>query len=150
MHLNDDDGLINVTISVYNGEPILDAYKAIAVTQLINNSTTAATMKLDRNYLIVSRREGGYAEINKEDYLPCPGTPQLKFCTNLVAFVSAQDHLCLTALLYEFELAALKTCVREVTEWPILTTAVCLGKSITFLYASDEQQFLCKITYLDG
>ena len=63
-----------------------------------HNSTTAATLKLDRNYLIVSRRKESYAEMNSEEYLSCPGTPQLKLCTKPVALVSAQDKLCLTDL----------------------------------------------------
>ena len=67
-----------------------------------------------------------------------------------VALVSAQDKLCLTALLYDHEVAALKTCVQEETELPILLTAVCLGNSIYLLCAADDQQFLYNITYQDG
>ena len=62
-----------------------------------------ATLKLDRNYLIVSRREESYAEMNSEEHLSCPGTTQLKLCTKPMALVSAQDQLCLTALLYDHE-----------------------------------------------
>ena len=109
---------------VYSGKPIHDAYKAIALPQSIKNTTTAATLKLDRNYLIVSRREEIYAEMNSEEYLSCPGTPQLKLCAKRAALVSSQDQLCLIALLYNHEVAASKTCIREVTELPILPTAV--------------------------
>ena len=49
--------------AVYSGEPIHDAYKAIPLPQPIRNTTTAATLKLERNFLIVSRREESYAEM---------------------------------------------------------------------------------------
>ena len=65
-------------------------------------------------------------------------------------FVSKQDQLCLTALLYDHEVAALKTCAREVTELPVLPTALYLGNSIYRLCAADEQQFLYNIRYSDG
>ena len=45
---------------------------------------------------------------------------------------------------------ALKTCVREMTHLPILSTAVYLGNSIYLLCAADDQQFLYNITYQDG
>ena len=63
-----------------------------------------------------------------EEYLSCPGYTTVKTAHKKpVALVSAQDQLCFTALLYDHEVAALKTCVREVTELPILPTAVYLG-----------------------
>ena len=58
---NDNGILITLMIPVYSGEPIHDAYKAIALPQPIENSTTAATLKLDRKCLIVSRRAESYA-----------------------------------------------------------------------------------------
>ena len=79
-----------------------------------------------------------------------PRTPQMKLCTKPVALVSAQDQLCLTALLYEHEVAAVKTCKREVAELPFLRTAVYLGNSIYLLCAADDQQILYNITYQDG
>ena len=66
VYFNDNGLLITLMVPVYSGEPIHDAYKAITLPQLIKNSTTAATLKLDRNYLTVSRREVSYAEMNKE------------------------------------------------------------------------------------
>ena len=150
VYVNDNKLLITLMIPVYSGEPIHDAYKAIAVPQPIKNSSTAATLKLDRNYLIVSRREERYAEMNSKEYRSCSDTPQLTICTKPVALVSAQDQLCLRALLYDHEVAALKTCVRDVTELPIFPTAVYLGNFIYRLYATDDQQFLYNITYQDG
>ena len=88
--------------------------------------------------------------MNSEEYLSCPNTPQLKLCTKPMALVSALDQLCLTALLDDPEVAALKACVREVTELPILSTAVYLGNSIYLLCAAGDQQFLYNITYQDG
>ena len=149
-YVNDNGLLITLMIPVYNGEPFHDAYKAIALPQPIKNSTTAATLKLDRNYIIVSRREESYAEMNCEEYLSCSGTPELKLCTKPVALVSERDQLCLTTLLYDHEVAVLNTCVREVTELSILPTAVYLGNSIYLLCAADHQQFLYNITYQDG
>ena len=150
VYVNDNGLLINLMIPVYSGEPIHNVYKAIALPQPTKNSTTAAKLKLDPNYLIVSRREKRYAEMNSEEYLSCPSTPQLKLCTKPAALVSSQDQLCLIALLYNHEVAALKTCVREVTELPILSTAVYLGNSIYLLCPADDQQFLYNITYQDG
>ena len=57
VYVNDNGLLITLMIPVYSGEPIHNAYKAIALPQPTKNSTTAETLKLDRNYLIVSRRE---------------------------------------------------------------------------------------------
>ena len=91
VYVNDNGLLITLMIPEYSGEPIHDAYKAITLPPPIKNSTTAATLKLDRNYLTVSRREVSYAEMNKEEYLSWPGTPQLKLCAKPVALVSAQD-----------------------------------------------------------
>ena len=142
VYVNDNGLLITLMIPVNSGEPIHDGYKAIALPQPVKNSTTAATLKLNRNYLIVSRREESYAEMNSEEYLSCPCTPQLELCTKPVALVSAQDQLCLTVLLYEHEVPALKTCVREVTELPILPTAVYLGNSFYLLCAADDQQLV--------
>ena len=65
--------LITMEVPVYSGEPIHDAYKAISLPQPIKNTTTAATLKLERNYLIVSRREESYAEMKSEEYLSCLG-----------------------------------------------------------------------------
>ena len=45
--------LITMEVPVYSGEPIQDAYKAIPLPQPIENTTTAATLNLERNYLIV-------------------------------------------------------------------------------------------------
>ena len=67
-----------------------------------------------------------------------------------MALVSAQDQLCLTALLYDHEVAVLKTCVREVTELTFLPTKVYMGNFIYLLCAADDQQFLYNITYQDG
>ena len=145
VYVNNNGLLIPLMIPVYSGEPVYDGYKAIALPQPIKNSTTAATLKQDRNYLIVSGREEIYAEMISEEYLSCPGTPQLKMCTKPMALVSAQDQICLTALLYDHEVAALKTCVREVTEMAILPTAVYMGNSIYLLCAADDQQFLYNI-----
>ena len=76
-----------------------------------------------------------------------PRYTTVKFVHKPVALVSSQDQLCLTALLYDHEVAALKTCVQEVTELPSLLTAVYLGY---LLCAADDQQFLYNITYQDG
>ena len=108
VYVNHNGLLITLMIPVYSGEPIHDAYKAIALPQPIKNSTTAATLKVDPNYLILSRREESYEEKNSEEYLSCPSTPHLKLCTKPVALVSAHDQFCLTALLYDHEVAALK------------------------------------------
>ena len=142
--------LITMAVPVYSGEPIHDAYKAIPLPQPIKNTTTAATLKLERNYLIVSRREESYAEMKSEEYLSCLGTQLLILCTKPVALVSAQDQLCLISLLYNHEVAALKTCKREVTELPILPTAIYLGNSMYLLNAADDQQFLYNILYSGG
>ena len=84
--------LITMEVPVYSGESIHDAYKAIPLPQPIKNTTTAATLKIERNYLIVSRREESYAELKSEEYLSCLGTQLLILCTKPVALVSAQDH----------------------------------------------------------
>ena len=118
--------------------------------QPIKNTTTAATLKLERNYFFVSRREESYVELKSEEYLSCLGTQLLILCTKPVALVSAQDPLCLTSLLYNHEVAALKTCKREVTELPILPTEIYLGNSMYLLDAADDQQFLYNITYSGG
>ena len=60
--------LITMEVPVYSGEPIRDAYKAIPLPQPIKNTTTVATLKLEKNYLIVSRREESYAEMKSEEY----------------------------------------------------------------------------------
>ena len=135
---------------VYNGEPVHDAYKAILLPQSIKNTTTAATLKLEKNYLIVSRREESYAEMKSEVNLYCLVTQLLILCTKPVALVSGQGQLCLTSLLYIREVAALKTCTREVTELPILPTAIYLRNSMYLLNAADDQQFLYNITYSGG
>ena len=138
-------------VPVYCDEPIHDAYKAIPLLpQPIKNTTTAATLKFERNYVIVSRREESYAEMKSEEYLFCLGTQLLILCTKPVALASAQDQLCLTSLLYNHEVAALKTCTREVTELPILPIAIYLGNSVYLLNAADDQQFLYNITYSGG
>ena len=142
--------LITMAVPVYSGEPIHDAYQAIPLPQPIKNTTTAATLKLERNYLIVSRREESYAEMKSEEYLSCLGTQLLILFTKPVALVSAQDQLCLTSLLYNHEVAALKTCKREVTELPILPTAIYFGNSMYLLNVADNQQFLYNITYSGG
>ena len=111
--------LITMELPVYSGEPIHNGYKAILLPQPIKNTTTAATLKLERNFLIVSRREESYAEIKSEEYLSCLGTQLLILCTKPVALLSAQDQLCLTSLLYNHEVAALTTCTRKVTEMSI-------------------------------
>ena len=61
--------LITMEVPVYSGEPIHDAYEAIPLPQPIKNTATAATLNLERNYLIVSRREESYAEMKSEEYL---------------------------------------------------------------------------------
>ena len=137
-------------VPVYIGEPVHDAYKAIPLPQPIKNTTTAATLKLETSYLIVSRTEESYAEMRSEEYLSCWGTKLLRLCTKPVALVSAQDQLCLTSLLYNHEVAALKTCTREVTELPILPTAIYLGNSMYLLNAADDQQFFYNTTYSGG
>ena len=142
--------LITMEVPVYSGEPIHDAYKAIRLPQPIKNTTTAATLKLERNYLIISRPEESYAEMKREEYLSCLGTQLLILCTKPVALVSAQDQLCLTLLLYNHEVAALKSCIREVTELPILPTTIYLGNSMYILNAAEDQQFLYNITYSGG
>ena len=81
--------------------------------------------------------------MRSEDYLSCWGTKLLRLCTKPVA----QD---LTSLLYNHEVAALKTCTREVTELPILPTAIYLGNSMYLLNTADDQQFLYNITYSGG
>ena len=88
--------------------------------------------------------------MKSEEYLSCLGTQLLILCTKPVALVSAQDQLCLTSLLYNHEVAALKTCKREVTELPILPTAIYLGNSMYLLNAADDQQLLYNITYSGG
>ena len=88
--------------------------------------------------------------MKSEEYLSCLGTQLLILCTMPVALVSAQDQLCLTSLVYNHEVAALKTCTREVTELPILPTAIYLGNSKYLLNAADDQQFLYNITYSGG
>ena len=65
--------LITMEVPVYSGETIHNAYKAIDLLQPIKNTTAAATLKLKRNYLIVSRREESYAEMKSEEYLSCLG-----------------------------------------------------------------------------
>ena len=130
--------LITMEVPVYSGEPIHDAYKAVSLPQPIKNTTTAATLTLEKNCLIVSRREESYGEMKSEEYLSCLGTPLLILYTEPVALVSTQDQLCLTSLLYNHEVAALKTCKREVTELPILPTAIYLGKSMYLLNAADR------------
>ena len=142
--------LITMEVPVCSGEPIQDAYKAIPLPQPIKNTTMAANLKLERNYLIVSRREESYAEMKSEEYMSCLGTQLLILCTKPVALLSAQNQLCLTSLLYNYEVAALKTCTREVTELPILPTAIYLGNSMYLLNAADDQQFLYNITYSGG
>ena len=82
--------LITMEVPVYIGEPIHNAYKAISLPQPIKNTTMAATLKLERNYLIVSRREESYAEVKSEEYLSCLWTQLLILCTKPVALVSAQ------------------------------------------------------------
>ena len=104
--------LITMEVSVYSGGPVHDAYKAIPLPQPITKTTTAATLKLESNYLIVSRREESYAEMKSEEYLSCLGTQLLILCTKPVALVSGQNQLCLTSLLYNHEVAALQTCTR--------------------------------------
>ena len=89
-------------------------------------------------------------KMRSEEYLSCLGTQLLILCTKPVALVSAQDQLCLTSLLYSHEVAVLKTCKREVTELPILPTAIYLGNSMYLLNAADDQQFLYNITYIEG
>ena len=111
--------LITMEVPVYSGEPIHDAYKAIPLPQPFKNTTTAATLKVERNYLIVSRREESYDEMKSEEYLSCMGTQLLILCTKPVALVSVQDQLCLTSILYNHEVPALKTCTQELTELPI-------------------------------
>ena len=138
--------LITMEVPVYSGEPMHNAYKTNLLPQPIKNTTTAATLKLEGNYLIVSRREESYPEMKSEEYLSCLGTQLLILCTKPVALVSAQDQLCLTSLLYNHEVAALKTCTREVTKLPILPTAIYLGSSMDLLNATDDQQFLYSIT----
>ena len=91
-----------------------------------------------------------YAEVKNEEYMSCLGTQLLILCTQPVALVSSQDQLCLTSLLYNHEVAALKTCTREVTELPTLPTAIYLGNSIYLLNAADDQQFLYNITHSGG
>ena len=88
--------------------------------------------------------------MKSEEYLSCLGTQLLILCTKPVALVSAQDQLCLTSLLYNYEVAALKTCTREETELPNLPTAIYLGNSMYLLNAADDQQFLYYITYSGG
>ena len=139
-----------IKMEVCSGEPIQDAYIAIPLPQPIKNTTMAATLKLEMNYLIVSKQEESYAEMKSEEYLSCLGTQLLILCTKPVALLSAQDQLCLTSLLYNHEVAALKTCTREVTELPILPTAIYLGNSMYLLNATDDQQFLYNITYSGG
>ena len=124
--------------------------KQSLLPQPIKNTTTTATLNLERNYLIVSRREESYAEMESEEYLSCLGTQLLILCTKPVALVSAQDQLCLTSLLYNHEAAVLRTFTREVTKLPILPTAIYLGNSMYLLYAADDQQFLYNITYSGG
>ena len=137
-------------VPVYSGEAIHNAYKAILLTQTIKNTTTAATLKLERNYLILSRREESYTEMKSEEYLSCLGTQLLILFTEPVALVSAQDQLCLTSLLYNHEVAVLKTCTREVSELPILPTAIYFGNSIYLLNAADDKQFVYNITHSAG
>ena len=86
--------------------------------------------------------------MKSEEYLSCLGTQLLILCPK--PLVSAQDQLRLTSLLYNHEVAALKTCKREVTELPILPTAIYLGNSMYLLNAADDQQFLYNITYSEG
>ena len=133
--------LITSEVPVYSGEPIHDAYKAVPLPKPIKNTTTAATLKLEKNYLIVSNREESYAEMKNEEHLYCLGTQLLILCTKPVALVSAQDQLCLTSFLCNHEVAALKTCTRAVTELPILPTAIYLGNPMYLLNATDDQQF---------
>ena len=88
--------------------------------------------------------------MKSEEYLSCLGTQLLILCSKPVALVSAQDQLCLTSLLYNHQVAALKTCKTEVTELPILPTAIYLGNSMYLLNAADDQQFLFNIMYSGG
>ena len=74
----------------------------------------------------------------------------LKLCPAPAALLSPKHQLCLMALLYDHEVAALKTCLREVTELPVSPTAVYLGNSIYLFCVVDEQQFFYNITYSDG
>ena len=133
--------LMNVMIPMCSWERVHDAHETIALPQPINNSTTAATLKLERNHFILSRQGESYAERNIKECLLCPVKSQLSLCTKPVALVITRDQLCLRALLYDHEVAALKTCVREVTKLPVLPTAAYLGNSIYLLWAADEQQF---------
>ena len=146
--------LITIEVPVYSGEPITMPTKQ----SLCHNQSRIQRQpqlndgrnSLERNYLIVSRREETYAKLKSEESLSCLGIQLLILCNKPVALVSAQDQLCLTSLLYNHEVAALETCTREVTELPILPTAFYLGNSMYLLNAADDQQFLYNITYSGG
>ena len=125
-------GTVNWTVTmevpVYSGEPIHDAYKAIPLPQPIKNTTTAATLKLGKNYLIISRREKSYAEMKSE-----------RARSTLLDFTPIQSRDSCSEDLHT-------RCIRI----SIFTTAIYLGNSMYLLNAADDQQFLYNITYSGG
>ena len=138
------------TVNHIGGADIHDTYKAIPLPQPIKNTTTAATLKLERNYLIVSRREESYAEMKSEEYLSCLRTQLLILCTKPVALVSAQDQLCLTFT----PIQSRGSCVEDLQTRSNRIANFTDSNLPWELYVppqrADDQQFLYNITYSGG
>ena len=142
--------LVKLKLPLYSGHPIFNSYKAVAIPQPILNTTTALQLKLKRTILLTSTKEEMYSELNMDEFSSCQGSSLFKLCPKPFVMETEQTELCLTALLYHHESAALRTCHREIIDLPSSPAATYLSNSAYLLTATDDAQPLYNITFKNG
>ena len=91
-----------------------------------------------------------YFELNIYEFSSCQGSSLFKLCPKPFVMETEQTELCLTALLYHHESAALRTCHREIIDLPSSPAATYLSNSAYLLTATDDAQPLYNITFKNG
>ena len=103
-------------ISVVLGIPMnsksstFDAYHAIPLYQPNGDNKTASLYQLQKPFLAVSTDNSRFAELDSSTLQQCSGNNRIKLCRKGFSTTTDETLLCLSSLLYNYDIPSLRNC----------------------------------------
>ena len=90
-----------------------DIYRAIPLHQQREDKIKASVYRFANAFVAMATDNSQYAELSGTTLSQCSGTNRIKLCREGFSTTTDETRLCLTALFYSHDIAALRNCVVE-------------------------------------
>ena len=102
---------IVLAITMNSKSLAFDVYRAIPLHQPNEDGTTASAYRFYHEFVAIATDNSQYAELSATTFSQCSGTNRIELCRKGFSTTTDEILLCLTSLIYEYSIPALRNCL---------------------------------------